>query len=269
MWQAALYPARSTPGTFGRLHRQQAALDFGGLLQLLGVHALGLLHFGQARVFDADGRHVRHHGEQAQIVLGEFLDEVRRVQIDQPDDAIVGLQRDRQHAANLLLHDAHAVGERLVQAGVAHQQRRFFLDHAVAHRVADAEAFAQRRRTTSSLPSSVISTPRVAPTASTDRFMISLNSSASGMLPGQFAAGADQRAHLRAAFDFLFLAEHAFQAGGDGGGNRSGRRHAFDEDDGIVGGRRQRVLAKIERDVAGRDAIVLAERIGRSLCGRR
>ena len=60
-------------------------------------------------------------GEQAQIVFRELVDEMRRVQINQADDALLGLQRHGQNAADLLLHDAHALGERLIQPGIAHQ----------------------------------------------------------------------------------------------------------------------------------------------------
>src|SRR5215469_9484723 len=93
-------------------------------------------------MFDSDGGDVRHHGQQIQIFLGELVHEVRRVEIDEPDDTVVGLQWNRQHAANLLLHDAHALGESLIEAGVANQQRRLLVDHPIAHHAADAESFA-------------------------------------------------------------------------------------------------------------------------------
>ncbi len=198
------------------------------------MNPLGLFHFRQTRVLDPYGRHVRHHGEQAEIVLGELLDEVRRVQIDEPDDAIVGLQRDGQHAANLLLHDAHAIGERLIQAGVAHQQRGFLLDDAVAHRVADAKTFAQRR-----LHHQFLAFQRHQhATRGAHGFHREIHDELEKLrqrhVPGQFASGANERAHLRTTFNLLLLAEYAFEAGGDRGGNGSGGSKAFDEDDGVV-----------------------------------
>ena len=51
-------------------------------------------------------------------------------------------ERHRHHGVDLLLHDAHAALEGVVQLGVAHQDGVFLLEHAVAHAGADAEAFA-------------------------------------------------------------------------------------------------------------------------------
>ncbi len=89
--------------------------------------------FGQARVLDADGGHVGHHGEQAQIVLGEFAQHEGRIHVDQADDALLGLQRHRHHGVDLLLHDAHAALEGVVELRIAHQDGGFFVEHAVAH----------------------------------------------------------------------------------------------------------------------------------------
>jgi len=93
-------------------------------------------------MFDPDGRHIGHDGEQVEVVLAEFVHEVRRVQIDETDHAVVGLQRHGDHAANLLLHDAHLLGEIFVQPGVAHQQRCLVLDDPIAHRAADSKSLA-------------------------------------------------------------------------------------------------------------------------------
>ena len=90
--------------------------------------------FGQARVLDANGRHVGHHREQAQIVLGEFAQHERRIHVDQADDALLGLQRHGHHGVDLLLDDAHAALESVVELGVAHQDGALLLEHAVAHR---------------------------------------------------------------------------------------------------------------------------------------
>ncbi len=77
---------------------------------------------------------VGHHREQAQVVLGEFAQNERRIHVDQPDDAVLGLQRHRHHGVDLLLHDAHAALESVVQLRIAHQDRDLLLQHAIAHR---------------------------------------------------------------------------------------------------------------------------------------
>ena len=78
--------------------------------QFLGPQFLSLFHFNQPRVLNPDGRHVSHHREQVEILGVEFLDEAGRIQIDQAAHAIFGLQRNGQHATDLLRHDAFAGG---------------------------------------------------------------------------------------------------------------------------------------------------------------
>ena len=82
-------------GNFGGFVGQHAALNFGGLGEVALHDALGLFDFGEAGVLDADGGHVGHDGEQAEIVLGEFAQNEGRVQIDEADDAVLGLQGAR------------------------------------------------------------------------------------------------------------------------------------------------------------------------------
>ena len=124
---------------------QQPLLDERGLLHLLGHGALGFFDFVQPRVLDPDGRDVGHHGQQVQILAREFANRVGRIHVDQPDHAVVGLQRHRDHAADFLLDDAHVFPQGLVELRVAHQQGFFFLEHAVANGGGDLEAFAARR----------------------------------------------------------------------------------------------------------------------------
>lgn len=59
-----------------KLAGKHGALDHGGMLQLAGADPLRLLHFGQAGILDAHRGHVGHDREQAQILLGEFFDEM-------------------------------------------------------------------------------------------------------------------------------------------------------------------------------------------------
>jgi len=67
-----------------RASGQCAALDLGRLREVADHDALGLFHFRQPRVFNANGGHVGHHRQQAQIVFGEFAQDERRIDVDQP-----------------------------------------------------------------------------------------------------------------------------------------------------------------------------------------
>ena len=129
-------------GHVGGVFGQHAALNLGGLGEVALHDALGLFDFGEAGVLDADGGDVGHHGEQVEIVLGEFAQNEGRIDVDEADDAVLGLQRDGHHGVDLLLHDAHAALEGVVELGVAHQHRRSLFEHAVADGGADAEAIA-------------------------------------------------------------------------------------------------------------------------------
>ena len=101
-----------------------------------------LLHFGEARVLDADGRHIGHHGEQAEIVLRELAQQRRRIHVNDPDDLLARLQRHRHQGADVLLDDAAALAESVVDGGVAHQDGVPAVQDAIAHGGADAETFA-------------------------------------------------------------------------------------------------------------------------------
>ena len=61
-------------------------------------------------MLDTDGRDIGHHGKQIEIVSGEFPNEVRRIEIDQANDAVLSLERDSQDTAYLTFHDAEALG---------------------------------------------------------------------------------------------------------------------------------------------------------------
>ena len=123
-----------------RLTRQQVALDFGGLLQLLGHDALDLLHFRQPLVLNADRGNVGHHGQQRQVFFGELAEQILRVYVDQADDLVLCLQRDSQEAEDALLNDGVALPHFGVQPRVGHQERIFVAQHPVPNRRADAEA---------------------------------------------------------------------------------------------------------------------------------
>ena len=121
---------------------QHGALDHGGVLHLAGPQTLGLLHLGQARIFDSHGRHAGHDGEQAQILAGELLDDARGIQVEQADDTVLGLQRHGHHTPDLALDDAGVEGEGRIGQGVAHQHGALFAHYQIAHVRADAEPLA-------------------------------------------------------------------------------------------------------------------------------
>ena len=241
---------------------QQPALDFGRLRQVLGQQSLGRFHLSQTCVLDADGGNVRHHGQDVEIFFGEFMHEMRRVQIDQSDHAIIGLERHRQHAADLLLHNAHALGKGLVQPGVAHQQRRFLIDHAIAHHAADAKSFAPRSAhhqvvAFDSHQNAARRTHRI------DRKIHDqLEQIVQRHVAREFPARTDQRLHRGAALDFFLVAEQTFQAGGDGCGNRRAGSVRFHKDHRIGRGSSQ-LLGEFQRQVAGRDTIARSQRARR------
>ena len=125
-----------------RNRRQKTLLDHGGLFEIARHQLPGLLNLGEARLLDADGRHVRHHGEHAQVVLGEFAQQRRRIHINDADDLIARLQRHRHQRADVLLDNALAGLQRVVHRRIAHQHRSAAVEHAVAHHSADVEALA-------------------------------------------------------------------------------------------------------------------------------
>ena len=197
---------------------QQTALDVGGLFQFVGQEALGLFDLGQAGVFDADGGDVGHHGEQVEIVLGELVDEVRRIEVDQPDDAGLGLQRHGENAADLLLDDAHAFGEGLIETGVADQQGGAFVEDAVADGGADLEALAFGGADAQFAVFHGHENATRGAHGFDGEVHDEVEQLGQGAVAGEFASGADEGAHLRAAGDLLLLVQHTGEAGDDGAG---------------------------------------------------
>ena len=110
-------------GEGGELVRQNGLLNLRGMRQFLRAQFLGLFHFDEAGVLNADGGHVSHDGEQVEILSGEFLNKSGRIEIDEAADAIFGLQRHGQHAADLLRDDTFAGGQGLMPQGIANQER--------------------------------------------------------------------------------------------------------------------------------------------------
>ena len=103
------------------------------------------------------------------------------------------------HAADFLLDDAHVLAQGLVELGVAHQQGRFFLEHAVANGGGDLEAFATGRAHVE-----LVAVERHQDAApGHDGFRRKIHDQRKqfrqGPVAGQLASGADQGPHLRAA----------------------------------------------------------------------
>ncbi len=150
-----------------------------------------------------------------------------------------------------------ASGEGFVQPRVANQQRGLLFNHAVAHRAADPESFAAR-----GLDHQFVALQRHEHAARRAyRFDRQSHDQVEELgqrhVAGQFATGADQRAHLRAAFDFSLLAQQALQAGGRRGGNDRRLGRTFDKDYG-VGGRGRNFLGELERQMSGGNTIARA-----------
>src|ERR1019366_7837434 len=246
--------ARNVGGRFG----QHAPLNLRRLRELARHDALRLFHLRQARVLDADGRDVGHHGEQAQIVLGEFAQDEGRVQVDQADDAVLGLQGHRHHGVHFLLHDAHAALEGVVQLGVAHQNRRALFEDAIAHGGADAEAISL----VGAGDESVALQNHEHAALRVDRLDGQVQDHGEELVErpvlGEFLTRVDQRLHggrrvWAAALDgHALVGERARQAGDYGGGG--GRTDLAFEDD-HVGGRVRRVGGEHDYQMAGGHAV--------------
>ena len=261
----ALYLGRGT---------QQPFLDERGLLHLLGHGALGFFDFVQPRVLDTDGRDVGHHRQQVQVFAREFANRIGRIHVDQPDHAVVGLQRHGDHAANFPLDDAHVLPQSLVELGIAHQQGGFFLEHPVANGGGDLEAFAARR-----LHVELVAVERHQDAASghhgLDRQVHDQRKQLrQRTVSGQLASGADQRPHLRAALHHGGLveivrlrAQDSVEAGDHGGGALRKLLRVVHEHDGFMA--RLAGAGEFDGQVPGRNPIARRKRHRVCRCGRR
>jgi hypothetical protein len=203
-----------------------------GVLQLLGVQLLGLLHFDEPCLLDADRGDVRHDRQHAEIFFGEFVNQVRGVEINQSDDAVLGLQRSRQHAADVLLQDAHSGRERLVGQRIANQQRAPLADDQVAHQRADAKA----RALDGARPQLSALERHEDPARGADRFHRQVQNQVEQLLErhvaGQFAPRSDQRLHMLRAWR-LASAQQTAETSLHGGRDRR-RRPILDEHHWVV-----------------------------------
>jgi hypothetical protein len=124
-------------GKSGELVRQNGLLNLGRMRQFLRAQFLSLFDLDEPGVFDANGRHVSHDREEVEIFGGEFLNEPGRIEIDEAADAVFGLERHGQHAADLLRHDAFAGSQRLMPQRIANQERTPLFQNQVTHAGAD------------------------------------------------------------------------------------------------------------------------------------
>ena len=179
---------------------------------------------------------------------------------------IVGLQGHGDHAADLLLHDAHLPLEALVELGVADQQRFFLLENAVANGLGDFEAFAAGG---ADFEIGALERHQHA-AAGHDGFDREIHDHFEQLSEravfGKLAAGANQRAHLRAALHDGGLIEIV--------GLRARARASrlattvvavleklsslVDEDHGVR--ERARDVGEFDGEMAGGDAVAGAER---------
>jgi hypothetical protein len=127
------------------IERQKALLDRGRLVEIARHDLFLTLDLGEALVLDADSRVVCQHGQELEIVGSEFPSQHSRVDIDQTDDTLLGLERHGHHRTDVLLADALCRLEGLVERRVPHEYRRLVVDHAVADTSADPEALSVNR----------------------------------------------------------------------------------------------------------------------------
>jgi hypothetical protein len=66
------------------------------------------------------------------------------LQVEQADDTLVGLKRNRHERSNLLHDDALLFPERLVERRVSNQQRGLFAQYGISYRAADAKILSAR-----------------------------------------------------------------------------------------------------------------------------
>ena len=246
---------------------QQALLDQRGLLHLLGHGALGFLDLVETDVLDANGGDVGHDREQIEILARKLADQVRRVEIDQPDDAVVGLQGNRDHAADFLLDDAHLAFEALVELGVANQQGLLLLKHAVANGGGDFETFAAGGAHVQLL--ALQGHQHAA--SSHHRFHGKIHDDLKKLpqraVLRKLSARANQGAHLRVALHDGGLiqvgclgADHGLEIGDDGGRGSRKAVFIFDKYDGL--GNETGDVGEFDDEVPRGDAVPGAERRG-------
>ncbi len=250
----------SDPGSGGG---EEAPLDFGGLGHFLGQEALGGFDFGEAGVFDADGGDVGHDGEEAEILLGEFVNEVGTVEIDEANDTVVGLEGDGQHAADLLFDDAHAFLEHFVEPGIADEEGIFLSQDTLANGGADEEALAAGGANDQLLAFESHEDAAGGADGVDGKIHDQGEEFGEGAVAGELAAGADEGVDLRTGFEargvFRVVLEDAGETGDDGAIAARGGFLGFDEEDGVGGGGGG---AELDDEVAGGDAVAGAEEMG-------
>ena len=185
------------------------------------------------------------------------------VEVDEADDAVVGLEGNGEHAADLLFDDAHAFLEYFVEAGVADEQGGFVAEDAVADGVADAEAIASGGADDELVGFEGHEDAAGGPDGVDGEIHDKGEEFGEGAVAGEFAAGADEGANLGVGFEagdaFFIVLEDAGEAGDDGAVGAGGGFLGIDENDGVGGGGRG---AELDDEVAGGDAVAGAEEVG-------
>ena len=244
-------------------------MDLGGLLELAGHELFGLLDFGEAVALDANGGYVGHDGEQVEIVAGELAGELRRIDVDEADHLVVGLERNCHEGAHAMLDDAEALAEGLIHGDIANHHGGLGVEHAVAHGATDTEAFALGclRDELSLLERHEDAAAR------TDRLGGQIEDHGEQFgeraAGGQFASGAEKGRNGAAPLGrerglvFGLALQEVFERGADGLLRGTGENGPFEED-GLVGVDLGGVVH--QDDAAGDDAVpgVQAHRAGHS-----
>ena len=211
-------------------------------------------------MLNANGRHVSHDGEEVEIFGGEFLNEAGRIEIDEAADAVFGLQRHGQHAADLLRHDTFAGGQRLMPQGVANQERTALVQNQVTHAGADPKpgAFGSTDAEFAAVLECHQDSSR-----SFHRFHRQIEDEFEQCferhVAHQFAAGANEGLHVTDTLDFLFVAEESVESGGQRGA--TGRRGRFFNEYDRLGGGGTSGFGEDYRQLPGCDAVIRLEHV--------
>jgi hypothetical protein len=155
------------------------------------------------------------------IVFGEFAREGRRIDINDADNLVARLQRDRHQSADILLDDAAALAESVVDRRIAHQNRDAAVEHAVANgglmrKPSPCWRLHQVRR-----PSSRHQHAAVGLHGLNRKIEDEAEELGQRPVAGQFVAGADQRGDVRSRERLGFAAaaiglDDAVEVGDDG-----------------------------------------------------
>ncbi len=123
----------------GRGLGEEAPLNIGGLFEVVGQQAFGVLDFDEAGVFDADGGDVGEDGEEAESFGVEGVKDVGGIDVEDADDLRFGLQGDGHEAFDFLLDDGLGGFEKIIGGDVLNEEGGAFVHDFIADGGGDAE----------------------------------------------------------------------------------------------------------------------------------